>query len=222
MVSAFKFAGVYIIPFFEFIPVLVGILNYKYLNKPLKIIFYFSILYVLMDSLNSVMAVIFHQQSKPYTDTLAILEFPVISAFYMQVLNKKWKTPIIILLAVYYLLWIADYWFIEANSPMNVYPLALESILIMLYAVVYINQQTQTNIEEQWSTNPINWISSGFLIYCASYVLLTLFYNLMLEKHVNLSFFIFLWKINTLAAVIQVILISIGIYKCRQSQTISL
>jgi hypothetical protein len=222
MVAAFKFAGVYIIPFFELIPVLVGILSYKYLNKPLKIIFYFTILYVVMDSLNSVMAVVFHQQSKPYTDTFAILELPFISAFYMQVLGKKWKAPIIILLVVYYLLWIADLWFIEPDSPMNVYPLALQSILIMLYAIAYMNQQTQTNIDEQWSANPVNWISSGFLLYCASCVLLTLFYNQMLEKHIDLTLFIILWEINTLAAVIQVILISIGIYKCRQSQIISL
>ena len=105
---------------------------------------------------------------------------------------------------------------------MNVYPLAMESILIMIYATVYMNQQTLTNIEEQWSANPFNWISSGLLIYCASYVLLTLFYNLMLEKNVSLTFFIILWEINTLAAVIQSILISIGIYKCKQSQTIFL
>lgn len=222
MVSAFKFADVYIIPFFELIPVLVGILYYKHLSKPLRLIFYFAILYVVMDSLNSVMAIIFHQQSKPYTDTLAILELPLVSAFYMQVLSKRWKTPIIILLVAYYLLWIADYWFIEPGSPMNVYPLAFESMIIMLYATVYMNQQTQTNIEEQWGANPINWISSGFLIYCASYVLLTLFYNLMLEKHVGLTFFIILWEINTLAVVIQSVLISIGIYKWMQSRTISL
>ncbi|MGN6180030.1 MAG: hypothetical protein ACTHNW_12660 [Mucilaginibacter sp.] len=168
------------------------------------------------------MAIIYHQQSKPYVDTLAVLDFPFISAFFIQVLSKKWKTTIIIFLIVYYLLWIADYWFLEKNNPMNIYPLALQSGLTMLYAIVYISQQTQANIEEQWSTNPINWISSGLLIYCASAVILTLFYNLMLKVNLNVTVFIILWEINTLAIVVQFILIAIGIYKCKHSQTISL
>ncbi len=215
MDSVLRFAAVYIIPVFEFIPVLIGILGYKHLTTPIKLIFYFAILNLLMDSLNSIMAVFFHQPSKPYVDALAILAFPLISVFYVLVLNKKWKTPIIILLVAYFLLWIADYWFIEANSAMNAYPLALESVLIMLYAIVYMNQQTQTNIEEPWSVNPINWISSGFLIYCASSVLLILFYDLMLKMNLSITVFSVLQEINTLAAVIQVILISVGIYKCR-------
>lgn len=216
MVYILKLIDVYIVPLFKFIPIIVGIRNYKYLTTPLKIIFYFAILSSLMDTLNSVMAVIFHQLSKPYVDTLAILDFALISAFYMLVLNKKWKTTIIILLTLYYLLWIADLWFIEANSPMNIYPLTLESILIMFYAIVYMNQQTQTNIEVQWSVNPVNWINSGFLIFCASLVLLTLFYDLMLKMHLSEKVFVVLWEINTLCSVIQFILISVGIYKCRQ------
>lgn len=216
MDTALRFAAVYIVPIFELIPVLIGILGYKYLTRPVKLVFYFAILNVVMDSLNSIMAVFFHRPSKPYVDTLAILAFPLISVFYMLVLSKKWKVPIIILLGIYYLLWITDYWFIEPDNAMNVYPLALESILIMLYAMVYINQQTQTNIEEQWSANPINWISSGFLIYCASSVLLTLFYDLMLKMNLSITVFSVLQEINTLAAVIQIILISIGIFKCKQ------
>jgi len=222
MIQVFKFLAVYVVPIFEFTPVLVGILNYKYLNTPLKIIFYFTLLYALMDSLNSVMAVIFHQQSKPYVDTLAVLDFPLISAFYMLVLSKRWKSAIIILLIAYYLLWIIDYWFLEKNNPMNIYPLALQSVLTMLYAIVYMSQQTQANIEEQWSTNPVNWISSGLLIYCASAVILTLFYDLMLKVKLSLTVFTVLWEINTLAIVVQFILIAIGIYKCRHSQIISL
>lgn len=222
MVQVLKFLAVYIIPFFEFTPVLIGVLNYKYLNTPLKLILYFVLLYATMDSLNSVMAVFFHQQSKPYVDILAVLDFPLISAFYMLILNKKWKTTIIILLIAYYLLWIADYWFLEVNNPMNIYPLALQSILTMLYAVIYMSQQTQANIEAQWSANPVNWISSGLLIYCASAVMLTLFYDLMLKANLSLTVFTILWEINTLAAVVQFILISIGIYKCRHPQTISL
>jgi len=222
MTAVLRFLVVYIIPFLEFIPVVVGILNYKHLSTPFKIIFYFALLYATMDSLNSVMAIIFHQQSKPYVDMLAVLDFPLISAFYMLVLNKKWKRTIIILLTVYYLLWIVDYWFLEVNNPMNIYPLALQSILTMLYAVIYMSQQTQTNIEEQWSANPVNWVSSGLLIYCASAVILTLFYDLMLQMNLSITVFNVLWGINTLAAVVQFILISIGIYKCRQPQTISL
>lgn len=222
MVHVLRFLVVYVVPFLEFIPVLVGILNYKYLSAPLKIIFYFALLYATMDSLNSVMAIIFHQQSKPYVDMLAVLDFPFVSAFYMLVLNKKWKTAIIILLVAYYLLWIADYWFLEVNNPMNIYPLALQSILTMLYAIIYMSQQTQTNIEEQWSTNPVNWVSSGLLIYCASAVILTLFYDLMLKMNLSMTVFTILWGINTLAMVVQFILISIGIYKCRQPQIISL
>lgn len=214
MVYIFKLIDVYIVPLFKFIPIIVGIINYKYLTKPFKIIFYFAIVSSLMDTLNSVMAIIFHQLSKPYVDLLAVLDFPLISAFYMLVLNKKWKTPIIILLIAYYLLWVADYWFIEANSPMNIYPLTLENVLIMFYAIVYVNQQTQTNIEIRWSANPANWVNSGFLISCASLVLLTLFYDLMLKMHLSEAVFTVLWEINSLCSVIQFILISIGIYKC--------
>src|ERR1700761_1369107 len=103
MVTALRFAAVYIVPIFELIPVLIGILGYKYLTRPVKLVFYFAILNVVMDSLNSIMAVFFHRPSKPYVDTLAILAFPLISVFYMMVLSKKWKAPIIILLVIYYL-----------------------------------------------------------------------------------------------------------------------
>jgi len=85
----------------------------------------------------------------------------------------------------------------------------------MLYAVIYMNQQTQINVEKRWSENSFNWINSGFFIYVASTLLMYTFYDLMLQMQLN-AIFLVLWIINDVTLGLLYILIAIGFNKCRQ------
>jgi hypothetical protein len=214
MVSLFRLLSIYVVPLFILIPIIAGIIRYKRLAIPLKLIFYLMLFYALISTIISVRW-IHHTPSKFYTNINSFVDFPLISAFYILILNRKWKTTVIIIAIVYALFWVADL-FIEANSTNNIYPIIYESIFIMLYAATYMNQQTQTNIEKRWGENSYNWVNSGFFIYIASTLLMFIFYDLMLKIHVNMMAFLVLGLINYVMLALEYILIAIGFNKCRQ------
>jgi hypothetical protein len=214
MVNLFKFVSIYVIPLFILIPIITGIIKYKSLSFPLKLIFFLLPIYEGITVIESVQ-MIHHQQSKIYVDITSFIDFPVLSAFYILILNRKWKIPILIAAVAFALFWIADL-FIEANSAMNSYPVMVENIFVMLYAIIYMNEQTKANIEASWGENSYNWINSGFFIYIASTLLLFAFYPLILKMHLNMTIFMMLFIINDAALLLQYILIAIGFNKCRQ------
>jgi len=132
----------------------------------------------------------------------------------MFILNRKWKTPLLIVTIVYVVFWVADLFF-EAKTPTNSYPIIFECIFIMLYAAIYMNQQTQANIETRWGDNSYNWVSSGFFIYVASTLLMFTFYNFLLKMQLSVIFLLF-FIINDITLILEFILIAIGFKKCRQ------
>jgi len=209
-----RFVTLYVMPVLILIPIITGIIRYKHLTGPLKLIFYLMFVYALMISLGSVL-LFHHKSSLIYTDITAFIDFPVISTFYILILKRKWRMPIIIIAIVYAIFWVADL-FIEANSVVHVYPIIYESIFMMLYAIIYMNQQTQANIEKRWGENSYNWINSGFFIYVASTLLLFTFYNFMLRIHLNPVIFWILFIVNDVTLVLQYILFAIGFNKCKQ------
>jgi len=213
MIHLFRLLSIYVIPLFVLIPIIAGIIKYKHLTIPLKVIFYLMLFYAVIAGIGSVQLA-HHISSKIVADINGFIDFPVISAFYILILNRKWRIPVIIIAIVYAIFWVADF-FIERNSPQNIYPIIYESIFIMLYAVIYMNQQTQINVEKRWSENSFNWINSGFFIYVASTLLMYIFYDLMLQMQLN-AIFLVLWIINDVTLGLLYILIAIGFNKCRQ------
>jgi hypothetical protein len=214
MLETYKFIVNYIMPLFILIPVIAGIMKYRYLTLPLKFIFFLMIVYAVINGINSALMVQ-HQQSKLCMDILGLIDFPMLSGFYFFILNRKWRLPIIIVAAVYVIFWFIDLG-LEANSPLNIYPSIFESIFVMLYAIVYMGHQTEANIERGWSENSNNWVNSGLLIYFASAFLLFAFYNVMLRMHVSIVVFIVLWTINNIAIITEFILFAIGFNRCKR------
>jgi hypothetical protein len=213
MVPIFKFLSVYILPLSILIPVIAGIIRYKYLSLPLKVIFYLMIIYAIMNGVNSVLGSQ-HKWNNLSNDVLILMDFPMISVFYSMILSKQWKTPILVIAATYVVFWIADLLFIESIKGIYIYPAIFESIFIMLYAIVYMNQQTAANIDKSWSENSYNWINSGLLIYFASTLLMFTFYNTMLKMNLNVTVWIVLWSINDAALITELVLFAIAFKKC--------
>jgi hypothetical protein len=214
MVNLLRLLSIYVMPLLILIPIIAGIIKYRHLTTALKLIFYLMLFYAIMNGIGAVLLVQ-HKSAMIYTDITAFIDFPVISTFYILILNRKWRTPLLIVAIVYAIFWIGDQ-FIEANNTVNVYPIIYESIFMMLYAIIYMNQQTQTNVEKRWGGNSYNWINSGFFIYVASTLLFFTFYNLILKVHLNPAFFFVLFIINDVTLALQYILFSIGFNKCRQ------
>jgi hypothetical protein len=106
---------------------------------------------------------------------------------------------------------IVNYLFIQNKIEFNTYTRPLEAIMIIVYSMLYI--LNQSNDEQDWGDNIYNWINAGILLYFASCLFMFISSNYLLNagKHINRI----VWGAHDAILVIQYVLFAVGFYKCK-------
>jgi hypothetical protein len=200
----------YIVPITILIPVLIALKNYSFLTNPLKTIFWYLIFSGTANVINLTLISLHY-----YTATLfhiyTIFEFLFFSLFYSQFYSKKHQNTIYIIISVFTVLCIVNYLFIQNKIEFNTYTRPLEAIMIIVYSMLYI--LNQSNDEQDWGDNIYNWINAGILLYFASCLFMFISSNYLLNagKHINRI----VWGAHDAILVIQYVLFAVGFYKCK-------
>lgn len=144
-------------------------------------------------------------------------ELIMLSIFYSLLLNKLLQKHVFIAVAlVFVVLAVLNALYLQPLKTHNTYMRSLESLIIIIWAVVYFYRRLGEDIDKL----PVNQsgllaINSGFLIYFTTSLLLFSLSNLVdsQSKQIRVS----LWAIHALVSIIMYLLIAIGLWKHRKT-----
>ncbi|MBB5395735.1 small-conductance mechanosensitive channel [Mucilaginibacter sp. AK015] len=206
----YLFYVMYFVPATILIPVLIALKNYKALTKPLKVIFWFLILSGLSNLVNLIL-IAFHHFTAHLLSIYTIIEFFFLSLFYSCFSAKKYQNMMYVAIAVFTILCIVNFLFIQNKIEFNTYTRPVGAIILIIYSLLYISKQN--NEEGNWGDNMYNWINAGILIYLASCLFMFIFSNYLLNagQHVNQV----VWSVHDTILILEYVLFAVGFYKCK-------
>lgn len=211
------FYELYLVPPTVLIPIIFALINYKLLDKPLKIILLFLIVSGVADAIAVILA-INHRPNLMIFHIYAIFEFAFISWYYKLQLKNRLAKIIPLLIIMFTIACIINFVFIQKNIEFNTYTRSLEAIIIIGYNIILFSRQSYIDADYNWSSMSLNWINTGILVYYSSCLLVFTFSNYLLNagKFINNV----IWNTHATITVLQYILFSIGFYKCKKQQII--
>ena len=201
-----------------FLPLLIGLLHYRYLNGDLKTV----LAYVLLGSLTEIFADIYQnvweQNTMPLGNVYIPLSVFVFSLFYLKILKGFINNKIIIgLIILYELFCVVNLVFIQNMYEFPNIPGALGSLLMLLFSILLFSKIMLEAKVVQLLNEPVVWINIGVLIYYSA----GLFYYALFNYSVQISksFIYNTVKINATTSIFFFLLIAIGFWKAgRQKQ----
>lgn len=208
-----------IVPLSVLVPISFAVFKYKQTDRVLSIIFY----YLLLDGLVNLLAVGFAEtgiNNLPLLHVFTILEFLMLSVFYIGVLKEKLiRTIIKVLMVLFPIICILNFTFFQSIFRFNTYTRPLEVLLIMAYSLAYFAQINEAESDRKWSSNPLNYVNTGVLLYFSGALFVYSFSNLTTAytspKYKLLNLFI--WNIHATLLLCMYLLFSWGFYICRKT-----
>lgn len=157
----------YIVPASTLVPIVAGFIDYKKINKPLRILLIYLCISFIMNVAGNILA---EQRinNLPLLHIYTILEL-ISALFYFKYAfsNKKIDIWIIIIMISFTIFSILNFTFIQSLYEFNTYTRPIEAIIIILFSCLYLADQN--NAQEELSISG-RWVASGFLIYfCSSF-----------------------------------------------------
>jgi len=208
-----------VVPISILVPIAIGTYRYKDLGEAMRIIFY----YLFLDGLVNILAIYLFSlrvNNLPVLHVFTIIEFLFISGFYLQVIHEgKIKRVIIAMMFIFPLLCIANFIFFQDINRFNTNTRPLEALMVMIYSLIYFAQNNEDGIEKKWVVNPINWVSTGLLLYFSGALFIFSFSNMTSLQKVSKyhSLDVLIWDIHATLLLIMYLLFAIGFSKCRKN-----
>jgi len=191
--------------------VVIGIIKYKTLNLPLRVLFYLIILSLLTD-FTCYLLVNFNMYNLWVINTYTILEFLFFSIFYLSILKSIKQIK---LLSLFYLLSLIAVTIITFAQSFTLHlsqiTLGIESIIFICSSAIYFNLMLKKlEYSTPWS-NPLFWLNSAILIYFSG-----CFFVFIFSEYRAFKLVIMVWDLHNIIRIIFNMLIIIGFWKARK------
>lgn len=193
------------------VPVAIGLARKKYFNTSEKILLWF----VVASALSDVIAFVLQRQdinNMFLFHIYTVVEFTLISLFYVKVISNPRITPFIIG-ALFPFLCVAVYEFITNRNGLDVICTTTESIVLMLYAILGFSSMLKNPVQSRVVAIPLFWFNTAVLLYFAGNLFLFVFSNYM-QSHFG-NQFNGLWRIHSVMSIIFYLLIGTGFWKTK-------
>ena len=196
--------------FSALIPIIVALVKYRYLDRPLKIAFFFIAFSFILILVNLYCAyhgisnlVVFH--------FYAIFEFALVLWFFSYYVDGVLQRAIIPLVAVFAVWSVINFFFIQTGVQLNTYTRPIEAMIIVIYCIAMFNKQTLADTTHRWSAASYNWIAVAFLVFYACSFFIFIFSNYFLVRGDKIS--LYFWEGYVYILVIENLLLAAGFYK---------
>ena len=212
--------GSYVAGFSCLIPIFIGLLSYKILNRSSKTVFYFLITSLVSVSINTLLANLGKSNLFAF-HIYQVFEFCFVSYFYSVSVKGLMSKLFPYLVLIFTALCIFNFFYIQkGHSQFNSYTRSLEAIIIIIYAVIYLLKQSSTENSYRFGDLPDNWVNIALLIFYSCTFFVFAFANQLLTEGLFVNFIA--WTSYNAVLLLENILFSIAFYKCRKQPIISL
>jgi hypothetical protein len=200
------------------IPIIIAYINYKFLTKPLKVLFFFNVFSLVLNTLNIILSTL-SIQDLYLIHLYTIFEFGFISWFFalqFKGLIVKIIPPLVLVFAIWC---IVNFLYVQTYTQLNTYTRSFESIIIIGYCLMFINKQSQIEASHNWGNLSLNWINSGILIFYSCSFFIFIFSNYLLYAPKRIT--VMVGSTYDVILIAENILFAIAFYKCKKQQIIS-
>lgn len=192
------------------VPTVIGLIRFRYLAPALKVIF---LLVAIGCTVEMLSLPVFGGMgsSLPIYVVYTLIEYLLISLFYYLLARNALQQKIIFFGSIIYIcIFLAVLNGVDNIGAHFGYLSAAESVLIVLWVLLYLRQIMYHQIDMDLKRSPTFWISTGFLLYfLGSFFLFASFSLLMQDAAVAIQFYD---VIHSALNIINYLLICIGFY----------
>lgn len=206
----------FVVPLSVLIPIVYAFINYKYLNRALKILLGFIVFSAVMDAIDLVMARGYHLNTLAIFHIYTPFEFAFLSFFFAEFYDKRGKIVIYLITGAFIIFCLYNTFFIQNTMKMNSYARSIEAVILIAYCMLFFSKNNN-DIEYKWSHHNTNWIVAGILLYYAGALFMFIFFNVVTKPGVMTNI---IWGAHNTILITEYILFAVGFYKCRPQQTI--
>jgi hypothetical protein len=182
----------------------------------MKVIFY----YLVVDGIVNLVAIALADNdihNLPLLHVFTIMEFLMLSYFYLQVLRDKTARLVLrCLLIIFPLFCIVNFLFFQSINRFNTNTRPIEALIIMACSLAYFSETNDT--ATKWSQIPVNWVNTGLLLYFSGALFIFSFSNVtenFMSKKYHAIYFL-MWNVHATLVLSMYLLIAIGFSKCRK------
>jgi hypothetical protein len=200
------------VPLSILIPISVGILFYKYLKKPEKILFFYLFLSGVSNALLAYLAYS-HINNLPVFHIYTILECCFILFYFAELFNSSVISKWLFRVGTGFIFFsILNTVFFQNIFSFNSYSRSLEALLVIVICLYYF--KLQLDLEKQFSEARGFWFVLGLFIYFSSSLTIFIISNisLSLDKH----FLWIMWNIHASLVLMMYLLFAKGFIVCKK------
>jgi hypothetical protein len=205
-------------PFVVWIPLLVVLFSIK---KPEPYI-WLLIIHLLFTAVIQVIAYLLWKKSRNNLYLLhlyTVEELTMITLFYSHLLRKVLKSNFFLIIIITFIICaILNAIFLQPITMHNTYMRSLESLIIIIWTIVYFYHRLAEEEESTYQKEGISIINSGILLYFSTSLLLFTLSEFMGNKAIK-DIGKTLWAIHALVSMLMYILIAIGLWKHQKTAT---
>jgi len=149
-----------------FIPLILGLIKYKQLDKSLKIVFYFVLFGTATEVFTKIYSTFFFKNTMPIGHVYITLSFLIMGLFYFNELKAYVNKKIIVgLIFLFEIFSVINVIFIQSIFDFANITGAIGAMILFLFSIVLFSKvMTEAKIEKL-SKEPILWINTAVLIY---------------------------------------------------------
>jgi len=191
------------------LPIIIGLLNYKYLSRNVKIIILFFGMYLVGDIYMIYLAAL-KQNNLFILNLYPIGGILFLTISYITIFKQDNTRKLIGILAAVSLLICLLYF-----KPLEISPVELFAyrLYIMILSLLYFNKILSDMMIKNILIHSLFWINSGVIIYAAGTFFISIFSEIIFDPNlVDDRTFDVYWNINNVLFILLVFLSSIGIW----------
>ncbi|PLK44744.1 hypothetical protein [Emticicia sp. TH156] len=197
-------------------PVAIAVYRKKHLTKELKAVAVY-LCFALFSEVVSIVTAELLNNNLPFLHFYTIIEFAIISWFYKTYLqNFIPKGVFYVAIALFSVLAVLNFIYVQPLTGFNTYPRGLESIIFVFFALATYYKMIKSLEIIYIEKSPLFWINAGFLFYFAGSLFLFVLGNLLLRMDLRLS--MLSWAIHACLLGLTYIFIAIGLWYSPQQQ----
>lgn len=206
-----------VVPAAVLIPLGIGLIRKSYKNKELKIIFFYLI-FAGVTLIAERLLGIRHINNLPLLHFYTLVEFLFVLRFFRLVLNDLLVSRFIrILMYVFPIFGIVNFIFIQSIYKYNSYPRPIAALIIIALCMFYFSKRNESEYQESWVGDPLNWMISGLLVYFGSSLFHFAFLNILYEN-ASLNIYFIFGTIHATLVMVMYLLFALGFLNAKNER----
>lgn len=196
-------------------PFVYGLIHFKELDKPLKVLFYFVCYGTFTEVLIRLLIIFANiKNTMPFVHLYGLITYPLLFIFYSYILKNIKRRYFLVLGVLFVVYWGVNSLFIQSIYEFPTLPNSLGDMLIILFAIVYFyNVMLEANIMKL-ADEPLVWINTAILIYFTGNLFYYILFNVILEASREFSKITVAFSCALMALLYS--LMTVGFFKARK------